>query len=142
MCNTCSISESENIKPICQEYWTTGTQLFVGNPEVTLKVKGDWCDEPDESIRFYFQKLNALWKSPGAFDWRPMLAKIEVPALVVVGHDAGAPDDWLLHMPNSKALPMTWLGGLKWVAEPELFFPGATTFILGQWPDAAEIITE
>jgi proline iminopeptidase len=116
-------------------------------PEVTIvgrEIAG-LCGEPPAAIRNLDHVADATMSSLGDFDFRPMLAKLKVPALVVEGEKTNVPLDatreWVKAIPGARLLLIPDAGHMALEEKPEAVHEiGA--FLSGQWPPTANEIRE
>ena len=66
------------------------------------RSRGDVCDEPAAAIRNFPIVNRAVFQSLGDYDFRPLLAKLRVPALVVEGARTNVPLDATREMGESR----------------------------------------
>jgi pimeloyl-ACP methyl ester carboxylesterase len=75
------------------------------------------------------------------WDWRPRLASLDVPTLVVQGAEDAVPlaasRDWAATLPDARLLVIPAAGHFPWAESPETFFPAVDQFLDGRWPDGA-----
>jgi proline iminopeptidase len=95
---------------------------------------------PQRAIPLYFERI-----VPGMGDWdfRPRLAGLDRPVLVIQGTDDLVPQeasrDWAAALPDARFLPIEGAGHHPYLEKPKEFFPAAEAFLRGGWPDGAEI---
>ena len=107
--------------------------IFV-RPENLSRRRGSSCDAPPEGVRNYFAVNEATLASLGDYDFRPLLAKLTIPVLVVEGENsipttvasaraiaAAAPNATLALVPDAGHYPQ--------VERPDIFFPIVDTFL-------------
>jgi proline iminopeptidase len=87
----------------------------------------------------------ATLRALGDWDFRPVLRRIQVPALVVEGAQTPVPLDqvrlWAQELGNGRLLLIEGAGhGYPYIENPEAFFPAIDEFLAGRWPrDAVQV---
>jgi pimeloyl-ACP methyl ester carboxylesterase len=106
-----------------------------------VRLAPDVCAWPNEwpgTIGPYF---NALLGSFGDFDWRPRLAEVTVPRLVIAGERDNIPvagvEEWVAGQPNARLLLVPNAGHWPHAERPDLALPAIEEFLAGRWPGAA-----
>ena len=124
------------------------TQGFYYHDPAKMAVKrGDYCDVP-EGVPAYNEVIgNAVIGSLGDFDLAPLLAGLEMPALVVEGAQSRLPLEgeyaWARALPNSRLWLIDQVGhAYPFVEAPDVFFPGVERFLQGDWPEGAVTVPE
>jgi len=78
----------------------------------------------------------AVVESLGTWDFRPLLARIKVPALVVEGEQTNVPLDatraWATSLPNARLLLIPNAGHVHFIEQPTTFFKAADSFLRGR----------
>ncbi|HVT15079.1 MAG TPA: alpha/beta hydrolase [Thermoanaerobaculia bacterium] len=105
----------------------------------------DVCGFPNEwprhTMTLYFEHIVPKMK---AWDFRPRLAALELPLLVMQGTDDVVPieasRDWAAHGGNARFLPIEGSGHHPYFERPQEFFPAADSFLSGAWPQGAEVV--
>jgi pimeloyl-ACP methyl ester carboxylesterase len=112
------------------------------NPSAfTLERSEEMCDAPPAALRNRFVVVLAVFESLGDWDFRPLLARIKVPALVVEGEKTNVPLDatraWAASLPNARLLLISNAGHLHFIEQPAAFSKAADTFLRGTFPKEA-----
>jgi pimeloyl-ACP methyl ester carboxylesterase len=85
--------------------------------------------------------FDALVGSFGDFDWRPRLADLTVPRLVIAGEKDNNPvagvEAWVAGQGNARLLLVPGAGHWPHAERPELVLPAIEEFLSGRWPSAA-----
>jgi proline iminopeptidase len=120
---------------------------YLSDSSSVEKMRVKYWDAPPEALRHQLLAQDVGLPSLGDWDFRPMLASLEQPILVVEGADTHVPLDatrvWAASAPNARLLlvpganHMTWLEG----DVPKLL-KQLNDFLSGQWPEGAEEIDE
>jgi proline iminopeptidase len=104
------------------------------------------CDIPPAAIRNRGAVEAATLASLGDWDFRPMLAKIGAPTLVVEGARSNVPLDatrvWAEEMPAARLLLIPDAGQEVFADQPDAFLAAADRFLRGQFPAEAEMVGE
>ena len=101
----------------------------------------DWsemCDMPVAAMRNASVVGNAVTRSLGDFDLRPILAKLKVPTLVIEGEKTNVPLDstreWAKNSPNARLLLIPDSGHATFIDQPAVLVREIQTFLQGGWP--------
>lgn len=105
----------------------------------------DVCSFPNEwpqrAIPLYFDHI-----VPGMKDWdfRPRLAALHRPMLVIQGTDDLVPveasREWAAHAPDARFLAIEGAGHHPYLEKPQELFAAAESFLNGEWPQGAEVV--
>lgn len=80
------------------------------------------------SLVFVFAQLQA-------YDWRPHLRGLEIPAMIVHGEADQVPieiaSEWIDALPSARLLSLPGVGQLPWVERPDAFFGAVNRFLAG-----------
>lgn len=121
----------------CHEFFSLYTRQFFFRPEGISRRLGSSCNAPPEGVRNYFVVNQATFASLGAFDLRPTLARVRVPAMVVEG-EKSIPTTVESARVFAQSLPMSTLvlipeaGHYPQVERPDVFFPTVKKFLQGR----------
>jgi proline iminopeptidase len=123
---------------LCREWLTLAFKPYFYDAKAAERRKHDECTVPPASLRNLRVVSSATFASLGDWDFRPLLAKLKMPALVVEGEKTQVPLDstrlWASTMPNARLLLIPEAGHMHFVERPEAFFPAAEQFLRGGWP--------
>jgi proline iminopeptidase len=105
----------------------------------------DVCSFPNEwpqrTMDVYFRHI--VPKMEG-WDFRPRLADLAMPLLVMQGTDDLVPieasREWVLHAANARFLAIDGAGSHPYIERPKVFFPAADAFLKGSWPRGSETV--
>jgi pimeloyl-ACP methyl ester carboxylesterase len=105
----------------------------------------DVCSFPNEwpqsTMPLYFRHI---LPKMGHWDFRPRLAGLAVPLLVLQGTDDLVPveasRDWAAHAAEARFLALDGAGHHPYIERPQAFFPAAESFLAGGWPASAEVV--
>jgi proline iminopeptidase len=103
----------------------------------------DICSFPNEwpqhTMDLYFRHIVPKME---AWDFRPRLAELSMPLLVVQGTDDLVPieasREWAAHAGNARFLAIEGSGSHPYIERPKEFFPAADEFLRGEWPRGSE----
>jgi proline iminopeptidase len=103
----------------------------------------DICSFPNEwpqhTMDLYFRHIVPKME---AWDFRPRLAELGMPLLVVQGTDDLVPieasQEWAAHAGNARFLAIEGSGSHPYIERPKEFFPAADEFLRGEWPRGSE----
>lgn len=99
------------------------------------------CEHPNEWPSRVTTALAHVFIDLGSYDWRPQLAGLAVPTLVVHGAsdtaNQVAATEWVTSLPDARLLVLDGVRRLPWLEAPEAFFGAVAQFLAGSWPPAA-----
>ncbi|MFI5095792.1 MAG: alpha/beta fold hydrolase [Candidatus Acidiferrales bacterium] len=151
--NEWGTASDDRIRAMCVERFRIllGPYLFnpssydTSRPEATIvgrEIAG-LCGEPPAAIRNLDLVADAVMSSLGDFDFRPMLARLKVPVLVVEGEKTNVPLDatreWVKAIPGARLLLIPDAGHMALEEKPEAAQEIAA-FLSGKWPPSANEI--
>ncbi len=123
----------EETAALCREL-RVGYRAYLANPENVSRVR-DRCDAPPASIRNGVLVSRATLDSLGDWDFRPRLARLAMPALVIEGAETEVPLDatreWVAMMPGARLLLIPDAGHELWAEQPGVFLKAAEQFLRG-----------
>jgi proline iminopeptidase len=137
-------ASDEKLKGLCEEriHILFGPYLF--NVANYARTRGNECNIPAAAIRNQAAVAQATFGSLGDWDFRPGLARLKVPVLVVEGEKTYVPLDatreWAKSAPGARLLLLPGAGHLNYLERPDLFFPQVGLFLNGEWPAGAKEI--
>ena len=119
---------------LCRESFNISSQPYLLNPALFTRERSDEiCDAPPAALRNRWVVVLAVFESLGDWDFRPLLAKISAPALVVEGEQTNVPLDatraWAEALPNSKLVLIPRAGHVHFIEQPEAFRKVAEKFL-------------
>ncbi|HEV2855880.1 MAG TPA: alpha/beta hydrolase [Thermoanaerobaculia bacterium] len=105
----------------------------------------DICSFPNEwpqhTMKIYFQHIVPRMED---WDFRPRLAELAMPFLVMQGTDDLVPieasREWASHAANARFLAIDGAGSHPYIERPKVFFPAADAFLKGEWPQGSETV--
>ena len=132
------------IVPLWREQLSLIFRGFVTDITALDRMRGDYGAGTAAPIRHQGMASSVVVQSLGDWDFRPLMASLEMPALVVEGAETKIPLDatreWARVLPNARFLLVPGGSHLVWLEGTEFFFPEALKFLNGTWPEQAEII--
>ena len=140
----------DRIEAVCREYYgiLMGPYLFnarsldPGRLETTIAGReiAGMCGVPPAAVKNQVFAGQATSRSLGDFDFRPMLAKLKVPVLVVEGEKTNVPleatEEWVKSTPGARLLLIPNAGHMALEEKPEALQEIAK-FLNGKWPTTA-----
>ena len=104
------------------------------------------CDIPPSALANRAAVAAAALQSLGDWDFRPMLAGIGAPTLVVGGARSSVPPEatraWAEEMPAARLLLLPDAGDAVLADQPDAFLAAAERFLRGRFPADAELVGE
>jgi len=105
----------------------------------------DVCSFPNEwpqrAVPLYFDHIIPKM---GNWDFRPRLAALDVPVLVLQGTDDLVPVEasraWAASAPDARFLAIEGAGHHPYIERPQEFLAAADAFLKGEWPQGAELV--
>lgn len=136
------IVEGDDVVAACRDYWAVGTPPRLAKGTSVSVVKADLCSAPPEAIRFGMRTTGeATWASLGEWDWRPELAGVKAPVLVIHGDEDAIPlaqvREWVTALPDARILVLGKTGHFPHAEKPDVVFPAIEQFLKGTWPAGA-----
>jgi proline iminopeptidase len=106
----------------------------------------DVCSFPNEwpqhAVPLYFDHIIPKM---GDWDFRPRLAELDFPVLVLQGTEDLVPVEasraWAAGAPDARFLAIPGAGHHPYIEKPQEFLAAAGAFLSGEWPPGAEIVT-
>jgi proline iminopeptidase len=96
---------------------------------------------PQHAIPLYFEHIVPKM---GEWDFRPRLAELRRPVLVIQGTDDLVPleasREWAAALPEARFLALEGAGHHPYLEKPKELFPAAEAFLSGGWPEGAEVV--
>ena len=119
---------------VCKDFFSLYLKQFFFRPENAARRRGSSCNAPAEGVRNYFLVNKATFDSLGAFDLRPTLARLTVPAMVIEG-EKSIPSTvesarvFAQSIPGARLVLVPEAGHFPQVERPDYFFPAAEEFL-------------
>lgn len=129
-----AMPDAANPVAVCREFFSLYLPQFFARPENVARRRASSCRAPAEGVRNYFVVNKATLESLGAFDFRPMLAKLTIPAMVIEGEKSvrSAVESarvFAQSIPGAALVLVPESGHFPQVENPEAFFPGVEKFL-------------
>jgi proline iminopeptidase len=130
---------------LCREWFGLSSPPYFVKPEAFTRARSNRiCDAPPAALRNRFVVVSATVGSLGDWDFRPHLARLQTPTLVVEGAKTNVPlpatREWAATMPNARLLLIPDAGHVHFIEQPAAFFSAAEQFLGGEYPKEAEIV--
>lgn len=118
----------------CREFFSVYTKQFFVTPDGMTRRRGSSCDGPPEGIRNYFVVNDATFASLGDWDFRPLLKRLTMPAMVIEGElsipsTVESARTFAQSIPNATLVLVAGAGHYPQVERPERFFPAVADFL-------------
>ena len=101
----------------------------------------DVCEHENEWPANLWRYFGALLGSFGDYDWRPALADLTVPRLVIHGREDGIPlagaYAWASGFETARLIELSPAGHFPFLEQPTAFFSAVNQFLDGTWPAEA-----
>jgi proline iminopeptidase len=119
---------------VCRDFFSLYIRQFFLRPENVARRRGSSCNAPAEGVRNYFVVNKATFDSLGAFDLRPTLARLTMPAMVIEGERSIASTVESARVvaqsiPGARLLLVPEAGHFPQVERPDVFFPAVEEFL-------------
>jgi pimeloyl-ACP methyl ester carboxylesterase len=125
---------------LCRDLEKITRPATVADP-AKVALLPDVCDHENEWPKNTGPYFGALMKSFGSFDWRPDIAKVTIPRLVVHGEKDNIPlaasEEWVRGAPNARLFVVPDSGHWPHYEQPETTPSAIRSFLEGGWPDGA-----
>jgi len=123
----------------CRAYWAIGVKPRVDRPELASRVTGDFCSAGGDAIRAGMSVAGPhTSESLGDWDFRPGLAAVKAPTLVIHGESDAIPidlvEEWTAAMPAAKLVKVPGASHFPYVERPDLVWPAIESFLQATRP--------
>ncbi len=122
------------------------TPTLMGDPKAFEMLQVDpslWPNEWPDHMMDALARVVATY--PVDFDYRAEARQISAPTLVVHGGADSIPlaasEEWTRAIPDARLLVLPDVGHFPHAEAPSVFFGAVETFLHGDWPDRAELLT-
>ncbi len=134
----------EETVALCEEAVDMIFRLYLVRPTPErLALARFRCDIPPAAIRNRPNIERATMTSLGAWDFRPLLARLTMPVLVMEGARTNVPLDatrsWVSALPNGRLLLIEDAGHEFFLDQPARFERAADRFLRGRFPPGSEL---
>lgn len=135
-------ADTGNAVAACSTIFAIERAVLAADSAGAAKVRGSPCTGPAAGVRFTLaQVIPATLRSLGSYDFRPSLAAVSVPVLVVHGEKdltpAGSAEEWALALPDARLLVLPATGHFPHVEAAPAFAAALEAFLAGGWPEGA-----
>jgi len=118
----------------CRAYWAIAVKPRVARPELASRVTGDFCSAGAEAIQSGMGIAGPhTEESLGEWDFRPGLAAVTAPTLIIHGEADAIPmdlvEEWTSAMPNAKLVKIPGASHFPYVEQPDLVWPVIEEFL-------------
>lgn len=136
------LANDKDTVALCRELSDITFRLYLA--EVTpekLRHAASRCDIPPAAIRNRPVVDAATFTSIGEWDFRPLLSRLRMPALILEGTETNVPLDatrvWADIMPNARLLLLSKAGHELFLDQPAVFARAAEQFLRGRFPNGS-----
>jgi proline iminopeptidase len=118
----------------CRAYWAIAVKPRVARPELVSRVTGDFCSAGAAAIRSGMGIAGPhTQESLGAWDFRPGLARVTAPTLILHGETDAIPmdlvEEWTAAMPDARLVKVPGASHFPYVERPDLVWPAIESFL-------------
>lgn len=118
----------------CRAYWAIAVKPRVARAELVSRVTGDFCSAGAEAIRSGMAVAGPhTLASLGDWDFRPGLAAVTAPTLILHGETDAIPmdlvEEWTTALPNAKLVKVPGASHFPYVERPDLVWPAIESFL-------------
>lgn len=127
-----------DVIPLCEQMYGATLRLYVLDVEHFKKSRASFCPPPVEGLRNTPFVMKAAVEDLGDWDFRPLMRKVHVPALVLEGAETNVPlnatQKWVKALPNARLLLIPNAGHANLFDQPEAVISAIDEFFHGTWP--------
>lgn len=117
----------------CDEFVAVFFAAYVVDPAVLETMRGNPCPPPNNEPDFSAQVSALRLEKLGNWDWRPLLARMKTPTLLVHGSEAPVPlesaEEWAAILPDARLVVVPESGHMPWLERPDVFFDPVAEFL-------------
>jgi len=118
----------------CHAYWAIAVKPRVASPELASRITGDFCSAGAAAIKSGMGVAAPhTQESLGAWDFRPGLAAVTAPTLIIHGEADAIPmdlvEEWTAAMPDAKLVKIPGASHFPYVERPDLVWPLIEKFL-------------
>jgi proline iminopeptidase len=110
-------------------------RVFLADSTALGRMRGDFCGAPPDRLRTRAARRDAFLRSQQGREWHAILARIEVPVLIIHGEQDAIPTESARELaralPNGRVLILPLADHLPWWDQPKPFFSAADAFFRG-----------
>lgn len=123
---------------LCHEQFQIVDKTYRRRSEGDGALADEICSVPPAGIRNFWIVNDAVFKSLGNYDFRPKLATVRVPALVIEGMESRVPldatEEWARAAPNARLLLVSGAGHNIVHDRRDAVIAAIRQFLAGKWP--------
>jgi pimeloyl-ACP methyl ester carboxylesterase len=134
-------------KRYCEVFWEIIPYQLVGDAANVDKINADYCDMENEwPVNIDFHMEHAFTNSAMNHVLSDEeIEEVEVPVLTIHGtRDRNAPygagREWAMKLPDARLITIEGAGHHVWADDPAIN-EAILTFLQGEWPERAEVVT-
>jgi len=118
----------------CRAYWAIAVKPRVAQPELASRVTGDFCSAGADAIRAGYGIAGThTSQSLGDWDFRPDLARVTAPTLIIHGETDAIPmdlvEEWTTALPHARLIKVAGASHFPYVERPDLVWPAIEDFL-------------
>jgi proline iminopeptidase len=118
----------------CRAYWAIAVKPRLASPDLASRLTGEFCGAGAEAIRAGMGVAGPhTLTSLGEWDFRPDLAKVKAPTLIIHGEAEAIPmdlvEEWTAALPSAKLVKVAGASHFPYVEKPELVWPAIESFL-------------
>jgi proline iminopeptidase len=129
----------EERRAACTSYWSIFIKAYYGDPAAVANERGNVCAASGAALANGFDRVNpSVFRDLGDWNWRPKLAAITMPTLIIHGEADPIPlktaREWASAIKGSRLIVVPGAGHMTYVEAPDLFFRSVEAFLAGRQP--------
>jgi proline iminopeptidase len=117
----------------CREFFSAYLKPYFADPSAMSRRRGDSCNTAEAGVRNYIAINDATIASLGDWDFRPILSKLDMPALVIEGEESrptiASAKAWAAALPHGRLVLLPKAGHFPQVENPDVFFTALREFL-------------
>jgi len=118
----------------CRAYWAIAVKPRVASPDLASRITGDFCSAGAEAIKSGMGVAAPHTQtSLGAWDFRPGLAAVTAPTLIIHGEADAIPmdlvEEWTAALPRATLVKIPGASHFPYVERPDLVWPLIEQFL-------------
>jgi len=118
----------------CRAYWAIGVKPRIARPELASRITGDFCSAGADGIRAGMGVAGPHTSAAlGSWDFRPALAQVAAPTLIIHGEDDAIPmdlvEEWTTALSHARLIKVPGASHFPYVERPDLVWPAIEDFL-------------
>jgi proline iminopeptidase len=118
----------------CRAYWAIAVKPRVERPDLASRITGDFCSADAAAIRSGMAVAGPhTLESLGDWDFRPGLAQVTAPTLILHGEAEAIPmdlvEEWTTALPSATLVKIPGASHFPYVERPDLVWPAIEAFL-------------